>query len=296
VFTVLDSSREPLFVYYQKDFDKATMVQFARSLLSWLAASQTPSAGPSVRSCSDSFITTADGSLQVGEIFILVEADNSKLCRDDCSVLFREILSDEGNGVYRTAPASFSQVFPAETYDSSYHDTAVESILPSCNDEALRETKIARRFLEDAARKHDTISKEDDDKHVEDDDDYQYKKSSCEEFYDATKKFIFDMYCIIRSLECTDYDPTHDDVYYADDDVYTKDSKDYRRRLQEAPSKTSRGMRGVKGRSSRRLEEPAPDPEGVSSEIVTFEGESHKDSTKSTEDDDHPEDDFFDDE
>ena len=85
------------------------MVQFARSLVSWLAATGQTSR-PAVLSCSQSSIEVADGSLAVGDIFIHVDSASSELCRNDCSALFREILSDEGNGVYKTAPASFSQV------------------------------------------------------------------------------------------------------------------------------------------------------------------------------------------
>ena len=128
------------------------MVQlFVQSLLSWLVASSQTST--TVLSCSENSITIASGSsLKVGDIFVHVDSESAQLCREDCSVLFRRILRGDGNGVYQTAPASFAQVFPPETYDHSHQNTPVETVLPSCDESKLlfqlTEAQTGRRYLQ----------------------------------------------------------------------------------------------------------------------------------------------------
>lgn len=308
------------------------MVQFAGTLLSWLVATGQTAAGPTVLSCSDSSVAIADGSLAVGDIFIHVDADSTKLCRDDCRALFREILSDEGNGVYKTAPASFEQVLPAETYDDSQRNVSVESMLPSCSGEVVKDDRrlffgnlfgatesapaeidpaTVEALVEDEARKHD----EDDDDKYKDDDKEVEKKEGCRAFLDATKKFIFDMYCIIRALDCTEYNPGEDDVYhddyhYEDDYHGGKDNDKYIVAESDMPSRRMRGVKGgVKGSSSpqkRSLHKGSPETRrSLEDNLATTinmpedhggSGGKGSDHDDKYEDDHYYDDDFFDDE
>ena len=167
------------------------MKHLARSLYYWLAAtSETPSSH--VLSCSDSTLQLADSSLQVGQIFIHVGGEDQSPCRDKCGVLFREIVSDLGDGLYTTSPATFAQVFPEETYDAEYAQHSIESILPSCDGEKDSASLVmSRRSLQETTT-NETIDRKkyDDDDDDYDDDHYVEKKEGWEAFCDATQKFI----------------------------------------------------------------------------------------------------------
>lgn len=324
------------------------MVQLVRSLLSWLAATGVEStpAGPSVLACSDSGIVV-EGSLRVGDIFVRVDTTSSSNtpCLDDCNVLFREILSDEGEGVYKTAPASFSQVFPPETYDAAHKNVAVESILPSCPKHkkgkelqmahhGVTETQMTRRSLifgwgsegeaeeatslqeqaldimdvgvtrlsDENERKKDydddyySKSKEDDDDHTASYD--KPYKNECAAFFDATKKFVYDVYCVIRQLECTPYHPGTDDHYDDDDDHYDDDdskskdkSKDKhaRRKLQKLDG------RSLQGSTTVNMEAVEDDDDDHKSDSKSKSKSSSDSKSSDHKDDDLYDDDFFDD-
>ena len=227
----------------------------------WLASSNKQAATRAhVVSCSATTLTLSEDSspLQVGSIFLHVDQDSSNaLCRDQCSVLFREITKAHGSGIYKTKLATFEQVYPTDMYESEYADMAIESMLPTCasgeehepNSHHLESTMVARRSRRrqlgavqdefDAwyARKKDNDETDD---HKEDDfydDDWVYEKDNCFKFWDATKEFVFDMYCIIRNLDCDPYDPNPggDDDH---DDKYSSDSKD-----EHKPTRMLRVMR-----------------------------------------------------
>ena len=239
----------------------------AKSLYHWLAATASPS-DAGVLSCSDTTVqlaASAAASVKVGHILIQTDASpssNNNINCDPCSSLFREITADLGDGRFLTEQATFGQVFPPETYDISYANQAVESLLPGC-DIVLEDgisLDMARSLQGDnqtdaGQRKHD---EDDDDDHY--DDDQVDKKEGWEAFCDATKEFFYDMWCIIRNLDCAPYDagindddwhPVDDD-YPQDDDHKTGSSKDHRV-LAAAPTRV-RGLKGAK-RSLQEEEE-----------------------------------------
>lgn len=102
-------------------------------------------AGWDVQSCTaESVVLGANGyphhhSFQPGDILAHIDANTATSPGDlcvgvgNCHVLFRQITAVNKNGrALTTVPATFSQVFPPETYDASLSDVAIESMLPKC--------------------------------------------------------------------------------------------------------------------------------------------------------------------
>jgi len=275
------------------------MKHLVQALYYWLAATSSEAPfGKNVISCSGNTIqldtesaaiaaATATNNnndnnnsiLQVGQIFIQVDPDPNTVCSDECSVLFREIVEELGNGRYSTRLATFEQVFPEETYDSSYAQTEIESILPDvCSSSSSSSSSLEqqeedttptmmsrnrRRYLQNEtadARKHDEKDKDDD--HY-DDDYYPEKKTRFEQFWDATSEFIYNIYCVIRNLDCQPYDSEISDDKYA----FPDDPDDFDR-VRRASRRTSRQRRQLRGVGRRSLQMSA-DPDAVGSTSST---------------------------
>ena len=286
------------------------MRHLAKTLYYWLATSEKTSASAGILSCSENAITLSRSSaLQKGEIFVHVQQE--QLCKSsDCSVLFREILDEDEEGVFPTRPATFSQVFPPDTFHAELADVSIESVLPPCaemeevgiattssreeeNGELsvmaarrslqapaaapaavpvetpstlpVSNTVTARSAPEDASIARGKDKYEDDDKYYHDDDKYYYdddkhyydddryhppEEPKRRQFLNAVKKLLYDLYCIIRNLQCEEWNPGQEDVAATAaptnyETGNSKDDKNYRRMSNSLPKRKIRG--GVRG-------------------------------------------------
>jgi len=98
-----------------------------------------------VSACSPKTVTV-EGNKGLKPGFIIAQIDSDKNNKDDkCSFLFRKIASSSEDGTYDTILATFSDIFPAETYDATLADTSVESMFQS------KDQKGFHRTLQDAS-------------------------------------------------------------------------------------------------------------------------------------------------
>lgn len=122
------------------------------------------------------------------------------------------------------------------------------------------------------------------------DDDYKQKpKGECNEFLDATKKFFYDIYCVVRGLDCTEYhpggQPDDDDDHYDDDSSSKSKDKHVRRTRQ----------RSLQGTTTINMDSVTGAKKDDDDDHYSKSASKSKSGSSDHKDDDYYDDDFYDD-
>lgn len=132
-------------------------------------------------------------------------------------------------------------------------------------------------------------------KDYDDDDDYHKPKGECSEFFEATKKFFYDVYCVVRQLDCTEYHPGGK-PYDDDDDHYDDDS---RSKSKDKHARRNTRQRSLQGTTTINMDQVTgakkDDDYYYDDDDDSYSKSKSKSSSKDHHDDDLYDDDFFDD-